>query len=409
MADLSEKRNVVVAVTGSVAAYKSVELVRILVSKGYKVRTVMTEGAQEFITPLMLESVSGQAATTNFWQKDSGGGIEHIELADWADVLVIAPATADVIAKLAHGMSDTPLLAIALATRSPILIAPAMNSNMFEHPATQQNIEILKSRGVTFVNPETGALACGWHGTGRLANPLEIFAHIRRMLSISDYSGKRILITTGPTREAVDPVRFLSNRSSGKMGVALAMEAFRRGAEVTLVHGPINSSLLGQLPEAIRKIEVISAADLRDVTLKMVYEDKVANPHIVIMSAAVADYRPQVISSEKIKKSQKLMSLDLESTDDVLKMLGEKKNEGQGPLLVGFAVETGELDGLIAELQTKLKKKKADLMVGNFAADSFDLDTNRVWIMDKNGRRDEVATGDKYRVADKILDAILRI
>jgi len=408
MRDSSEKRNVVVAVTGSVAVYKSIELVRLLVTSGYKVRCIMTKGAQEFITPLMLESVSGEAVTTDFWERGSGGGIEHIELADWADVFVVAPATADVIAKLANGFADTPLLAVALATRAPILLAPAMNVNMYEHPATKENIEKLKTRAVQFVDPEEGALACGWHGSGRLASPSEIFAHIRKQLSVADYQDKRILITTGPTREAVDPVRFVSNRSSGKMGTALAMEAFRRGAEVTLVHGPISGSVLASLPAAIRKIEISSAESMKEAVERLVFEDKVANPHIVIMSAAVADYRPSKIASQKIKKSNKATSLDMEPNPDILKFLGERKKEGR-PLLVGFAVETGELPDLLQELENKLAAKKADLMVGNFAEDSFDLDTNRVWLIDRNGRRDEVATGDKHRVADKILDAILRI
>lgn len=409
MIDHAEKRNVVLGVTGSVAVYKSIELARLLVTNGYSVRCVMTEGAQKFITPMMLESVTGHPVTSDFWDKSMGGGIEHIELADWADVLVVAPATADVIAKLAHGFCDSPLLAVALATRAPILVAPAMNVNMFEHQRTKENIELLRGRGVSFVDPEEGALACGWQGTGRLASPSEIYSNVRRALSIADYQGKRVLITTGPTRETIDPVRFVSNRSSGKMGIALAHEAYRRGAEVTLVHGPISSSLTSSLPSGVRKIEITSAENLQDVVGRLVYEDKVSNPHIVIMSAAVADYRPVEASSQKIKKTQSPTKFDLTPNPDILKSLGEKKKKSGGPVLVGFAVETGELDDLLSELENKLTKKNADLMVGNFAEDSFDLDTNRVWLIDKNGRRDEVATANKHRVADKILDAILRV
>jgi phosphopantothenoylcysteine decarboxylase / phosphopantothenate---cysteine ligase len=409
MSDQTEKRNIVLGITGSVAAYKAVELARLLVSNAYNVRCVMTEGAQKFITTMMLEAVTGNPVTSDFWDKSSGGGIEHIEIAEWADVLVIAPATADSIAKLAHGFSDSPLLAIALATRAPILVAPAMNVVMYENIRTKQNIESLKSQNVLFVDPEEGALACGWQGTGRLANPNEIFSHIRRALSVADYSGKRILITAGPTREMIDPVRFVSNRSSGKMGLSLAFEAFRRGAEVTLVHGQISASLLSSLPSGIRKIEVGSAEQMKEAVERMVYEDEVSNPHIVIMSAAVADYAPASVAKSKIKKSSNNMRLDLELNPDILKTLGDKKKKQEGPILVGFAVETGEMEDLLTELENKLSKKNADLMVGNFAEDSFDLDTNRVWLIDRNGRRGEVATASKQRVAEKIFDAILRI
>lgn len=408
MSDFSEKRNIALGITGSIAAFKSAELARLLVTKGYKVRPIMSEGAKQFVTPLTMEAVTGNSVTDDFWDRTSGGGIDHIEIADWADVLLIAPATADCIAKLAYGFADTPLLAIALATRAPILVAPAMNVNMYEHPKTRENIEILRARGVQFVDPEEGALACGWNGTGRLADAKEIFLHVRRLLSVNDYQGKKILIATGPTRESFDPVRFISNRSSGKMGIALAVEAFRRGAEVTVVHGPIAKEVIGQLPDAVRRIGVISAAEMQDVVMKLTFEDTEHYPNIVIMSAAVADYRPEKVANEKIKKTSKAIVSSLTPTGDILKQLGEKR-KGDRPLLVGFAVETGEIQDLLDQLNHKLKSKKADLMVGNLAEDAFDLDTNRVWIIDKNGRRDEVATSAKQRVADKILDSISKL
>jgi len=244
MSDFGEKRNILLGITGSIAAYKGAELARIFISRGYSVRVVMTESAQEFISPLTFQSLTGNPVVTGFWERGEGANIEHIQLADWASALVVAPATADLVAKMTSGIADSPLLAILLATRAPIVICPAMNVNMWEHPATVENVEILKSRGIHFVGPEEGSLACGWVAAGRLADPWDIFHSTRRVLSKTDFAGKRVLVVTGPTREPIDPVRFVSNRSSGKMGVALAQEAYCRGAEVTMIHGPINFTKL---------------------------------------------------------------------------------------------------------------------------------------------------------------------
>jgi phosphopantothenoylcysteine decarboxylase/phosphopantothenate--cysteine ligase len=405
MVDLSpaEKRKILLGVCGSIAAYKSAELARLLVSRGYEVRVVMTPAATEFIAPLTLQSVTGYPVTTTFWEESAQIG--HIQLADWADAMVVAPATADTIAKLVAGIADTPLLAMALATKAPLLLAPAMNVNMFEHPATQENIAVLRKRGVAFVEPEEGALACGWNGTGRLASPEEIFHHVRRVVSVHDFTGKRVLISTGPTREPIDPVRFLSNRSSGKMGMALAREAFRRGAEVTLVHGPAQV----KVPNAVTCIPVVTAEEMHAAVMERAFA-AIDPPDIVIMAAAVADFRPATVAAAKIKKAgMGPPPLQLVPTHDILLDLGEQRGEGRKPVLVGFAVETGDLEELLGHVREKLKRKNADMIVGNLAADAFDLDTNRVWLIDRNGRQDEVATTFKGRVANRILDAVLRL
>jgi phosphopantothenoylcysteine decarboxylase/phosphopantothenate--cysteine ligase len=401
----TEKRRVLLGVSGSIAAYKSAELARLLVSRGYEVRVVMTPAATEFITPLTLQSVTGHPVALSLWEESSVKGIGHIHLADWADAMVVAPATADTIAKLAAGFAENSLLAMALATRAPLLVAPAMNVNMFEHPATQENIALLRKRGVAFVEPEEGALACGWNGTGRLADPEEIFQHVRRVVSTQDLSGKRVLITTGPTREPLDPVRFLSNRSSGKMGTALAREAFRRGAHVTLVHGPAPV----KVPSLVECLPVTTAEEMFQAVMARVFNGE-ESPDIVIMAAAVADFKPTQMAPTKMKKSGLAPApLELISTRDILSELGERRGEVRKPILVGFAVETGELDELLVQVRDKLKRKNADMIVGNLAADAFDLDTNRVWLVDRNGRQDEIATTFKGRVANRILDAVLRL
>lgn len=402
MNEKAERRKIALGITGSIAAYKSAELARIYISRGYEVKVVMTDSAKKFITPLLMQSITGNAVYDSFW--DDGDNIEHIEIADWADVLVIAPATADFLAKLNYGFADTPLLATALASKSPLLIAPAMNVNMYEHPRTQEHIAELKSKGVQFVDAEEGSLACGWIGAGRLADPWEIFYHTRRALSIKDFAGKRILVTTGPTREALDPVRFISNRSSGKMGVSIVREAFCRGAEVTLIHGPCEINV----PKPVRRISVETAQEMYEAVIRETF-DSPNKPDIVIMAAAVADFKPSSVAEKKIKKGEAIANLTLAKNPDILSAVGEKRGDSNTPLLVGFAVETGELEDLLLEIRRKLQTKKADMIVGNFAQDAFDLDTNRAWLIDRHGRQEEVATNFKSRVADKILNTITRL
>jgi phosphopantothenoylcysteine decarboxylase/phosphopantothenate--cysteine ligase len=405
MADSHEGRNVVLGVSGSIAAYKAVEVARLLITRGYEVQVVMTKSGQEFVGPATFEAVTGKKVITDFWDGSEVDGIGHITVADWADTFLICPATADIIAKLAMGFADTPLLAIALATKAPILIAPAMNVNMYENPVTQTNIEILRSREMQIIEPEVGALACGWNGQGRLADPWDIYHHAMRSLASMDFAGKRIVITTGPTREAIDPVRFISNRSSGKMGVAIAREAYRRGAEVTLIHGQVPV----KAPSMINRVPFTSAEELKEAVCAAAYPTSGKAPDVVIMVAAVADFRAKVPFDRKVKKVDVGASLELVENTDILAELGARRGENPGPILVGFAVETGEIEDLLTEVRSKLSKKRVDMIVGNFAEEALDLDTNRVWIVDKNGRQQEVATASKGRVANKILDAILKL
>ncbi|MCB0337992.1 MAG: bifunctional phosphopantothenoylcysteine decarboxylase/phosphopantothenate--cysteine ligase CoaBC [Bdellovibrionales bacterium] len=403
MSNSQENRNVLLGITGSVAAYKAPEIARLLIQRGYKVQAVMTKAACEFITPVTMEAVTGNPAVSDFFSRDESIGTGHIRIADWADVFLIAPATAHSLSKLALGQADCPVSSVALATAAPILVAPAMNMNMFVHPATQQNIATLKSRGVHFVEPEEGDLACGWNGTGRLASPWEIFHNVRRVLADRDFEGKYVVITTGPTREMIDPVRFLSNRSSGKMGVALAREAYRRGARVKLIHGPVHV----KVPRDIECVSVVSAQEMREAVMQVAFEAE-EKPDIVIMAAAVADFRPKSSQIEKIKKENAPKSIELAANADILAELGERRKDKK-PALVGFAVETGEIEDLIGFVRQKLEKKSADIIVGNFAQDAFDLDTNRVWIIDRHGRQEEVSTTYKSRVANKILDTVRRV
>ena len=402
---ISEKRNVLLGVTGSIAAYKAVEYARLLVSRGYEVRVILTGSAQKFVTPLTFQSVTGKPVITDLWESHSAENIEHIEVADWADVFVIAPATADAIAKLASGHADSPLLASALATKAPLVIAPAMNVNMYDHPATKENIETLRRRGVSFVDPEEGALACGWNGAGRLADIWDIFYHTRRALTVKDLLGKRVLITTGPTREPIDPVRFITNRSSGKMGTAIAREAFCRGADVTVIHGPVKKL---ELPQVIQSVAVVTAEQMKDEVLKLAFRKE--DPFdFVVMVAAVSDFRPAEVAMHKIKKATAADTIPLVPNTDILEALGKTRGSALKPTLVGFAVETGEHEELIEELRRKLDTKKIDLIVGNLASDAFDLDTNRAWLVNKNGKQEEIAATFKWRVANKVLDAALKV
>lgn len=407
MGELDNRRNVLLGVTGSIAAYKAVELTRQLITNNYEVKVILTESAKQFVGAPTFQALTGHPVATSFWEADDASQIEHIALADWADIMVIAPATADTIAKLAYGMADSPLLATALATRAPMLVAPAMNVNMLNNPRTQENLARLKVDGIEIVDPTEGELACGWNGAGRLAEIQEIVFEIGRILSRDqhDLAGKHIVVSTGPTREKIDPVRFISNRSSGKMGVAIAKEAYRRGATVTLVHGPIPVNV----PSKIRTVAATSAEDMHDAMLKAVYGGE-RRADIAIMAAAVADYTPANPKDRKVKKSlNELSAIDLKINKDILLALGEERGQDVSPVLVGFAVETGEVEDLLNEVRRKLQVKKVDLIVGNLADDAFDSDTNRVWIVNRHGKADEVATSSKVRVANKVLDATLKL
>ena len=403
MSDI-ERSRVLLGVTGSIAAYKAVELARRLVKRGLTVRVAMTESATEFIAPLTFETITGNSVAVGFWDEKGVEGIEHIDLGAWAEVVVIAPATADTIAKITAGFADNELLASLLVTRAPILIAPAMNTNMYEHPATQENIAKLKSRGIKFIDPEEGDLACGWHGTGRMADPKQIFYHTLRELNPADFAGKKVLVTAGPTREFIDPVRFISNRSSGRMGAALANEAFLRGAEVTLIQGPIDV----KLPSPIKRISVENAQEMYETTLRQVFETDL-KPDIVIMAAAVADFRPKNYIDQKVKKHTNITEVELVPNPDILKDMGARRGAARNPVLVGFAVETGEFEELSEKVRQKIINKNIDMVVGNLAAEAFETNTNHVLIMDRNNHQEEILTTYKGRIARKIFDSIRRL
>jgi phosphopantothenoylcysteine decarboxylase/phosphopantothenate--cysteine ligase len=402
----TQKTRIVLGVTGSIACFKSVELARYFMKRGCDVRVVMTESATRFVTPLTFESLTHNPVAVSFWNESQPGQIGHIQLADWADCVVISPATADCIAKMAFGMGESSLLAVVLATKAPVVVAPAMNVNMYEHPQTQENIQTLQSRGVTVVEPESGDLACGWKGKGRLASLREIYLQTRRAIGPKDLLGKRVLISAGPTREAIDPVRYISNRSSGKMGIALANELFRRGAAVTLIHGPLGIPL--SVSQEVECVPVTCAAEMSEAIQGRVFDSgRGYRVDIVIMAAAVADYRPAAIATSKIKKSSADTSIPLECNEDILLSLGTSRGSSGMPILVGFAVETGTPEQVIAEAQRKLARKRVDLVVGNLAEDAFDRGTNRVWIVSRNGAVEHIDTAKKSTIARAIASAII--
>lgn len=407
MANRLGLKRLLLGVTGSVAAYKSAELARYFMKRGFDVRVAMTESATKFITPLTFQSLTHHPVATTFWEEDQTGQIGHIALADWAGAVLIAPATADFIAKMAHGFAESSLLATVLATKAPVIVAPAMNVNMYNHPQTRENIEALQARGVHIVEPDSGSLACGWTGKGRLAAPYEIYAITERAIGPADLIGQRVLISAGPTREAIDPVRYLSNRSSGKMGLALAREAFRRGAEVTLVHGPLSPKQ--RVPAGVKQVSVTSAEEMHSAILDRVFEQNGQSRFdTVVMAAAVADYRPKDQASDKIKKSNSAMVLDLVPNEDIVKELGVRKGARSTPVLVGFAVETRDPEALIEEAQRKLNTKNLDVVVGNLAKDSFDKDTNQVWIVSKGSAVIHIETARKGMIARRIWDHVIK-
>lgn len=375
---------VILGVGGGIAAYKSAELVRLLTRAGATVHVSMTAAAQQFITPLTLQALSGHPVGTELFDLTRESQISHIALADQADLLLVAPATADLLARLSLGLGDDLLTTVALACRAPVLLAPAMNVNMWEHPQVQENLQRLRQRGAQVVGPEAGELACGWVGAGRLAEPQAICEAATALLVGSerrDLSGRRVLVTAGPTFEALDPVRFIGNRSSGKMGFALAAAAARRGAEVTLVAGPVHLPT----PPRVRRIDVESAAEMAAAVLPAARLSPAA-AEVIVMCAAVADFRPAAVAPDKLKK-QALgahPTVELVPTIDILAELGRTRAPG-GPLLVGFAAETTAVE---AYARRKLVEKRCDVIIANdvSAPDSgFGVDTNRVTLLTDAG------------------------
>ncbi len=394
--------NVLLGVTGCIGAYKAAEILRLLQKSGVKVRVVMTRSATEFIQPLTFEALSGQSVIVEMYDRPNYAVIEHIALAREAELLLIAPATANVLAKFAHGIADDFLSTLYLSNTNPVLIAPAMNVEMWSHPATQANLKTLRERGNLFVEPGSGYQACGEVGVGRLAEPEEI---VQRALKIlrprqHDLKGEKIVITAGPTVEDLDPVRFITNRSSGKMGYALAETAQLRGAEVVLISGPTKLSA----PAGIEFIPVRSTREMYEAVLQNIVESTV-----FIGCAAVADYRPAVQAMQKIKKKgQQSMTLELEVTEDIIATVGALPNENK-KIVIGFAAES---EALLSNAEKKLSSKNLDLIVANDISRTdagFDVETNAATILRRDGTRKETALMSKQALADTVLDEVIRL
>jgi phosphopantothenoylcysteine decarboxylase/phosphopantothenate--cysteine ligase len=391
--------SILLGVTGGIAAYKACEVLRLFDKAGHRVRVVMTRTATEFVGPLTFETLSKAPVLTDALPLGENGSILHIEYADEADVFVIAPCTANVIAKLAQGLADDALSTTALAFTGPVLIAPAMNVNMWNSASVCENLAALRARGLHIVEPSSGDLACGWVGEGRLAEPPEIVAAVLKLLEAhKDLARLRIVISAGPTQEKIDPVRYISNRSSGKMGYAIAEAARARGASVTLVSGPVSLAR----PDGVRVISVESASEM-----KAAMEASMAEADIVIMSAAVADYRVAAPVDRKLKKDSNEMRIDLVRNDDILSGLGQNKRADQ--VLVGFAAETNDV---VAYGQEKLKRKNADLFVANDVSRAdigFGADQNEVHLLFADGRVVKIDKAPKRKIANAILDAAKQI
>jgi len=395
---------ITLGVTGGVAAYKAAELVRLLQKDGFSVQVVMTRGAREFVTPLTFAALSGQKVITDLFGDSSGGeanlesAIEHIAVAQRTDLLLVAPATADILAKFARGIADDFLTTLYLASTAPVVMAPAMNVNMWNHVATQENVERLRARGVKIVDPDEGYLACGMTGAGRLASQDSIVAAVRETLKARrDLDGETVLITAGPTRENLDPVRYISNRSSGKMGYAVAEAAARRGAKVILVSGPVSL----EVPAGVERVDVRTAKEMHHAVA-----ERIASASIAILAAAVADYRPMELHTEKIKKNDAALTISLEPTTDILAEVA--RNKGQ-KIVVGFAAET---DHVAENARKKLSVKNADLIVANDVTAEgagFDQDTNIVTLFSRDGRDLALPKLTKSEVAQRILDEVLRL
>lgn len=390
-------KKIVLGVTGGIAAYKAAELVRELVRSGAEVFVVMTHSAQAFITPLTFQTLSGNKVATELFSLIEESEIGHISLADRADLLVIAPATVNTIGKIAGGIADDMLTTIVMATRAPVLLAPAMNVHMWENSICQENIQKLRGRGYHFIDPQAGELACGYEGKGRLAEIPAIVEEIRSILSPQDLSGETLLVTAGPTEEPIDPVRFLSNRSSGKMGFAVSRAARRRGAQVTLVSGPTALTP----PPRVQFIPVRTAAQMREAVL-----ENLQAASILVMAAAVSDFRPQATREEKIKKSKANLTLPLELNPDILYEAGQQKGNR---LFIGFAAETHHL---LQNARQKLAEKNLDLIVANdvsLPGAGFAVDTNIVKLIDRRGNIEELPLMGKEEVADLVLDRVVRL
>lgn len=390
-------KRILLGVTGSVAAFKVAGWVSTLAKAEAQVSVIMTESARRFVTPLTFSALSGEKVHTDMFDAESGESMAHINLGREADVIIIAPASAQTIARLANGMAEDLLSTTVLASRAPVYVCPAMNTRMFSHPATQQNIVKLKSFGYHIVDPDEGMMACKEEGKGRLPEWEQVDDVFQKALSKNDLEGKSVLVTAGPTREPIDPARFLSNRSSGKMGFAVARAAYRRGADVTLISGPTALSS----PLGIKRIDIQTAIEMHDAVME--YAESAS---IVIKSAAVSDYRARTVFDEKVKKEQISGSLELEKNPDILKELGRRKRAGQ--VLVGFAAESSRLE---EEGRKKLQAKNLDMIaVNNIKSDTigFEVDNNQLLLLTPDGSV-SLPLASKDRTADMLLDKVMEI
>jgi phosphopantothenoylcysteine decarboxylase / phosphopantothenate---cysteine ligase len=388
-------KRLILGITGGIAAYKAVEVVRLLTKAGADVHVIMTRAAQEFITPLTFQTLSANPVHTELFNLIAEREIGHISLADRADLFMIVPATANVIGKIANGIADDILTTTVMATKAPVLIAPAMNVNMFTNPIYRRNEKKLRRLGYLFVPPVKGALACGWEGEGKLAAPETIFETAVSALTAKDLTGHTIMVTAGPTREEIDPVRYISNHSSGKMGYALARNAARRGARVILVSGPVNLAP----PHDVELVGVKSADEMRTAVM-----ERAGECSVIIKAAAVADYRPVERAASKVKKQARELTLYLTRNADILAELGMLEKR---PFLVGFAAETDNLESYATK---KLREKNLDMIVANDVSQSdagFNVETNRALLLYRDGRVTECSLMSKDELAGVILDHIV--
>ena len=383
-------KKIILGITGGIAAYKAIELARLFIKSGASVWPVMTKASANFITPLTLQTITGNPVALDMFDLTEESRISHIELAEKADIVVVAPATANIIGKAASGIADDLLTTVIMATRAPVLFAPAMNSNMYENKIVQTNIERLKKIGCSFIGPEEGELACGYEGRGRLAPIEDIVDAAEECLAPKDLKGEKVLVTAGPTREAIDPVRFISNPSSGRMGYAIARAAKRRGAEVVLVSGPSHLNP----PRGVTFIKTTTAEEIAEATMRHYPQSTV-----VIMAAAVSDYRPRISHRKKVKKEEARINIELERTQDILKELGSRK---RGQFLVGFALET---ENMLANAKKKLKEKRLDMIVANDPG-GFDGEITQVTIIESEDTVEQLPPFPKNEVAERILDKV---
>jgi len=393
-----KNKTIVLGVTGGIAVYKAVELLRLLQKQGAKVRVIMTRSAMEFVGPMTFQALSGEPVFADLFEEGgSDASIRHIRWAETADLVIVAPATANIIGKMANGIADDALSTFLLAVRSKIVICPAMNTAMYESRAVQRNIEILENDGCYFVEPGVGEMACGTTGAGRFPEPADIVDRIIGLATVKDLAGKHVLVSAGPTREAIDPVRYISNHSSGKMGYAIARAAERRGARVTLVSGPVSLAP----PLNVDLVKVQSAEEMKEAFL-----EAMDRADIAVKVAAVADYRVKHQAEHKIKKTEETLVLELEKNPDILKCAGQQKKKGQ--ILVGFAAETQDLK---ANAVKKLEAKNLDMIVGNLVGGSkgFGTDDNTVTFFYRDGRMEALESMDKEQVAGLLFDRILEL